>query len=109
MNAATVAEMRRMIRLGIDRDHEPDTDRYDDDGAVSVPALLAAAAALFAAWFVVTRPLVAAAFVVGALCIVGFVAVVGFVGWLVFVAGADRREVELPDDEDADRYAGGGW
>lgn len=79
--------------------------------SVSRPALLTAVAALFVAWFVVTRPIVALAFVVGGLCIVGFVAVVGALGWLIFVWGADRSTGEVPDaeDADADRYAGGGW
>ena len=99
MNAETLAEMRRVIRLGIDRDN--------DEGAVSRPALLTAAVALFVAWFVITRPIVALAFVVGGLAIVGFVAVVGALGWLVFVWGADRSpgEVEEVDRDEWDAEA----
>lgn len=74
------------------------------------PAVIAAAA-LFAAWFVYTRPVVALALFVGGLCIVGFVTVVAAVGWVVFVWGEPGRapgEVEAAES-DADRYAGGGW
>ena len=116
MNAATLAELRRQIRLGIDRDHEPDTDRIpDDEGAVSWPALWVAAAAIFAAWFVYTRPVVALALFVGGLCVVGFVTVAAGLFWVLFVWGSDRAPGEVDgaaDPIDADRADlpyGGGW
>lgn len=71
--------------------------------------IVTAAVALFACWFVYTRPLAALAVAAVVLVTVGVVGFVATVGWLVFGWGTGPV-VELPDDEaDADRYAGGAW
>ena len=78
--------------------------------------IVTAAVALFACWFVYTRPLAALAVAVVVLVTVGVVGFVATVGWLVFGAGetggGEVEEVtaaEWDDEADADRYAGGGW
>ena len=72
--------------------------------------IVTAAVALFACWFVYTRPLAALAVAAVVLVTVGVVGFVATVGWLVFGWGTGPV-VELPDDDeaDADRYAGGGY
>jgi hypothetical protein len=70
--------------------------------------VLTAAAALFACWFVYTRPLAALAIVGIAVVVLGCIGFVGTVGYFIFGwRTAPATEVELDDDE-ADA-AGAPW
>ena len=73
--------------------------------------IVTAAVALFACWFVYTRPLAALAIVGIAVVVLGCIGFVGTVGYFIFGwRTAPAADVELDDDEaDADRATGGGW
>ena len=71
--------------------------------------IVTAAVALFACWFVYTRPLAALAIAAVALVTLGVIGFLATVGWLILGWGT-TQDVELDDDEsDADRAAGGGY